>query len=260
MFWRAVVAVVVLVGVVVLASVIFSDDDGDDPVAVESNPPAANAVVGEVSAAFEESVEADQEVREQKVLQDAGELESLLNGFWVRELGREGVAFDPPDGFWYYRSGETEPSCGGEPAESRNAHYCFADGEEHVAFDLDWFQEYLIENPEGATTFLILAHEWGHAVQDSWLESGGADRWERPNQELDADCLAGVFLAQSIREGTIIEEPGDARAIFNWLYEAGAEPSTSPWTEPSSHGTREQRQAAFSDGYTRDTNYCRTTY
>jgi len=256
MIWRGLAVAVLLAVVVVVASLVLGADDGDELAAVPADSPAASAAVGEVSPALEAAAEASRRVRERKVLKDAGELESLLNSFWSRELAAEGIAFDPPDSFWYYQGGDSAPTCGGDAPLARNAYYCRVDGEEHVAFDLDWFQEYLIENPEGATTFLILAHEWGHAVQDSWLESGGGDVWVAPSQELDADCLAGVFLAQSIREGTIIEEPGDERAVFNWLYEVGA----SPWLGPGSHGTKEQRQTAFRAGTLRDTGYCRTVY
>ncbi|MBA2458762.1 MAG: hypothetical protein H0V43_07385 [Gemmatimonadales bacterium] len=82
---------------------------------------------------------------------------------------------------------------------TKNAIHCSHDPEERVAFDMDWFRDYLDKNPGGVTTFLILAHEWGHAVQDTWLESGGDDRWvPKYRRELNADCLAGVFLARSL--------------------------------------------------------------
>ena len=45
-------------------------------------------------------------------------------------------------------------------------------------------------------------------MRDTWLENGGTDVWEPPyRKELNADCLAGVFLSRSIAEGTIVEEP-----------------------------------------------------
>lgn len=224
------------------------------PTEVEPVAPSA-AAVGEVNSVQEEAVESDPTVRMEKVLRDAGAIWELLNRFWTRELAAlYNIPFDPPDSFVYYE-GTNGSSCGGTQYVARNAWYCFADLEEEVSFDLDWFQQYLISQPGGATTFLILAHEWGHAVQDTWLENGGTDIWEPPNKELNADCLAGVFISRSIREGTIIEEPGDAEAIFGWLYEVGG-----PWLEPGSHGTKAERQAAFQNGIQRGTQYCRTVY
>ncbi len=238
--------------------------DGDDgsttseeqQVPIEAQAAAPGEVLGEVGIAQEEEVEAARRARVEKVLNDAAGVEPVLNEFWGRELGRlYGIRFDPPDFFGYYHSVEGS-YCAGERLGANNAFYCPSDLEESVLFDIDWFQQYLETHPGGATTFLILAHEWGHAVQDSWVESGGTDRWVTPNMELNADCLAGVFLSRSIEEGTIIEETGDAEAIFNWLYEAGS----SPWTAPGDHGTREQREAAFRAGIERGTDYCRTVY
>lgn len=193
------------------------------------------------------------------MLTDAGELRNVLDSFWTAELqALYGIQFDPPDDLSYYR-GDNELPCGRETSlnGASNALYCFFDYSERVQFDLDWFQEYLIEHPGGATTFLVLAHEWGHAVQDTWLENGGVDEWSpKHRNELNADCLAGVFLSRSITEGTIIEEVGDADAIFGWLYDAGS----SNWLDPGSHGTKEERQQAFADGYLKGTQHCRTFY
>ncbi len=75
-------------------------------------------------------------------------------------------------------------------------------------------------------------------------------------RELNADCLAGVFLANSVAAGTIILEDGDAEAIASWLWDNGS----GPWFDPGDHGTSDQRTQAFSDGLAGDTDYCRVTY
>jgi len=196
---------------------------------------------------------------EQKVLHDADAVVGPLNDFWTQELRDQyGLQFDTPDDYEYYR-GASNDSCGGLNARAlpNNAYYCPAENDEYVAFDLDWFTSYLDEHPGGATTFLILAHEWGHAVQDTWVEQNpGGDVWNPPYlQELNADCLAGVWMEDSLRRGILIEESGDADAIFGWLWEEGG-----PWFDPGTHGTQEQRQRAFSDGYAYGTDYCRTKY
>jgi uncharacterized protein len=199
-----------------------------------------------------------QQQREMKVIDDARALGALLNQFWTEELQSiYGLDFDSPDRFEYYRGSSNRPCGGFANPRPNNAYYCNPDQDEYVAFDLNWLQGYLADHPGGATTFLIIAHEWGHAVQDTWKEQGGADVWDPPyTQELNADCLAGVFLAASIDDGTVVEEAGDADEIFSWLYEGGS----SPWLTPGDHGTSNQRQAAFSDGYTNDTDYCRQNY
>lgn len=227
-------------------------DNGDDGTVVSPPPPSLPP-----PPPPSPPPPATQEQREAKVLEDAADVESLLNDFWTRELQQlYTLAFDPPDRFETYRGNSNAPCGGQQQAGANNAYYCFPDADEYVAFDLDWFQNYLINHPGGATTFLILAHEWGHAVQDTWKETGGGDTWSPAyRQELNADCLAGVFLSRSIAEGSIIEEAGDADAIYSWLYEVGG-----PWFNPGTHGTQEERITAFNDGVQHGTGYCRMQY
>jgi predicted metalloprotease len=200
-----------------------------------------------------------QEQRVDKVQADAAGLVPLLNDFWTTELQSVyGIAFDPPDRVLYYEPPRWDP-CGSDTQNwTNNAFYCPLDGDEKVEYDLNWFQEYLVRYPGGATTFYILAHEWGHAVQDTWLESGGKDEWTPAyRKELNADCLSGVFIDRSIDDGLIVEEEGDAEAIYTRLFEGG---SKEGWLNPGSHGTSEERQRAFADGFVNGTAYCRTNY
>jgi len=193
-----------------------------------------------------------------RVLNDAAALEGLLNDYWMQELaGLYGLSFDTPDRFEWYQGSSNAPCGGVYESGLQNAYYCFSEGDEYVAFDLDWFTSYLERFPGNATTFLILAHEWGHAVQDTWQEQQpGVDTWSPEyKQELNADCLAGVFLADSVMAGTIVLEDGDAEAIATWFFENGS----GQWFDPGTHGTREERAQAFSDGLAGDTDYCRVT-
>ncbi|MGR7023063.1 neutral zinc metallopeptidase [Geodermatophilus sp. URMC 62] len=196
---------------------------------------------------------------EEQVMRDADQLLPILNRFWVDELNRlYGLSFDTPDRYEYYHT-TGNSSCGSDARQlPQNAYYCPVDQDEYIAFDMDWFASYLPAHPGGATTFLILAHEWGHAVQDTWMEQQPHyDTWNPPyRRELNADCLAGSFLQRQIADGTIIEEEGDANAIFSWLWEEGS----GVWFDPSTHGTRVQRQQAFSEGYLNGTDYCRINY
>ena len=232
-----------------LAILSCNDGDGGTP-PDEGSTPGVTPIL---------SPDSSDSTREAKVLQDATALEPLLDGFWTEELQSVyGYQFDPPDRFEYYSRDGNKPCGNSTFAGKENAYYCSADADEYVAFDLEWFKGYLVDFPQGATTFLILAHEWGHAVQDTWLENGGPDTWEPASrQELNADCLAGVFLSWGISSGNIIEDAGDADAIWSWLYSGGY---NGPWLDPPSHGTGEERRTAFSDGYLRGTDHCRVNY
>jgi predicted metalloprotease len=193
-----------------------------------------------------------------RVLYDAEALQPLLDEFWTEALDETyGLSFDAPDRFEYYVDEGNSP-CGDvyEPGTD-NAYYCAVDGDEYIAFDVDWLSGHLDEHPGDAVTFLVLAHEWGHAVQDTWVEQEpGVDRWEGPAQELNADCLAGVFWDNGVRNGTIIEEEGDGEAVYGFLAAAGS----GTWMDPGDHGTSEQRQLAFSEGYEYGLDHCRVNY
>jgi predicted metalloprotease len=223
----------------------------------ESAEPAGSAGMSPVSLAQPGAVPGGKQRPKERVLTDADALQPILDDFWTRELGAGGLDFDAPDRFEFY-TGDTNSPCGPDQVPgAQNAYYCPVNGDEYIAFDVDWLASYLDEHPGDATTFLVLAHEWGHAVQDSWEEQEpGADSWTGPARELNADCLAGVFWDNGVREGTVIEEMGDADAVFTWLAEGGS----GTWMDPGDHGTAEQRQIAFSDGYANGADYCRTNY
>jgi len=194
-----------------------------------------------------------------RVLEDAAVAQGLLNEFWTQKLAPlYGLAFDTPDRLVAYR-GSNNPLCGGVYwNKAENAYYCDSDNEEYVAFDLNLFTSLLERFPGDATTFSILAHEWGHAVQDTWTEQQpGVDKWSPDyNFELQADCLAGVFLMNALTRETLVAEKSDIEAIFIEKWES----IPGPLHATSDHGTRQQRVEALYAGLTQDTHYCRVTY
>ncbi len=201
--------------------------------------------------------QSDAQKREAKVMQDAAWLRNALNTFWVGELKRlYNIDFEPVVRLHYYRGDGVAPCGGLQQPMPKNAFFCGASRDEHIAFDSDWFENFLVRWPGGATTFLILAHEWGHAVQHAWLKNNGGDVWNPAyRKELNADCLAGAFLAWAYRNGHIKEDSDDADALWNWLYSSG-----SPWLDPKTHGSHEQRVTAFQDGMTTGIHDCRVRY
>lgn len=86
----------------------------------------------------------------------------------------------------------------------------------------------------------ILAHEYGHAVQRQL----GLSQLHRYlfQEELQADCFAGVYTQQAKRRGLLDSE--DATEGYFQSYDSG-----HFQFNPNSHGTREQRAAAYRLGY-----------
>jgi predicted metalloprotease len=202
----------------------------------------------------------DDQWRERKVLNDADGLRPLLDAYWSQELLRiYNIEFISPAKLEFYRS-NGNPPCGSQSLPGiRNAYWCGVPGDYKVAFDLDWFKSLLVGHPGGASTFYILGHEWGHAVQTAWMENfPGNDKWDPPRmRELNADCLSGVFLHDMIKAKKIIMEEDDAQAILDTIFSDGM---GGPWLSPGDHGSKAARQTAFEDGWTLGTDSCRVRY
>ncbi|WFB06852.1 neutral zinc metallopeptidase [Streptomyces sp. LX-29] len=128
------------------------------------------------------------------------------------------------------------PTCGGSPLPDDNAVYC-SDGD-YVAWDMD-----LMRDGHGkgdAWVYLVIAHEWGHAVQNR-LNAGLVS----VARELQADCLAGAVLFGAARDGTLRFEEGDTDELSDALTELA---DATPWTDTSDHGDAGQRISFFNKG------------
>ena len=93
----------------------------------------------------------------------------------------------------------------------------------------------------------IIAHEYGHAVQRQL----GLSRLNRYlfQEELQADCLAGVYARDANRRGLL--DATDLREGYFQSYSSG-----HTQFNPNTHGTRRQRAAAFRLGHDRGFRSC----
>lgn len=129
---------------------------------------------------------------------------------------------------------------GDEPEElvmKYNAFYCPAD--DFVAWSVDYMDMGSIIAGD-VWPYLIVSHEWGHAIQerlDVSLRTVAA--------ELQADCFAGATLQGAITDGTLQWEQGDTEEVKSSLQKMG---DVTPWTNPRDHGDISQRTAAFDQG------------
>ncbi|MEV4391934.1 neutral zinc metallopeptidase [Nonomuraea sp. NPDC049607] len=164
---------------------------------------------------------------------------TLTESFWAEFFDQQGMTYRPIAAFIPY-SGSSGPSCGGEPSVPNNAFYC-PEGH-YIAFDRSWMESLWNDMGDGSV-YVIIPHEFGHAVQ-AQLRTG----FELNVQaELQADCYAGGTLSALVRSGSLQAQPGDEDELLTSL-EAAGDP-TDDWLNPAAHGTAEQRQSAFADGY-----------
>jgi hypothetical protein len=96
--------------------------------------------------------------------------------------------------------------------------------------------------------YLIVAHEWGHAIQarlDSTLVSSA--------YELQADCLGAAAMYGAVADGTLELEPGDDQELIGSLTTLADQ---MPWTMSSDHGDPFERVQWFTQGRNGGVNAC----
>jgi uncharacterized protein len=162
-----------------------------------------------------------------------------VNDFWARHWSEFFTGrYRPPKVWGTYSSATGEgPTCGGRRPAPGNAFYC-ATGEDFLAWDAQLMEKG--SQYGDAWVYLVVAHEWGHAIQyrlDRSLAS--------PAAELQADCFAGAALYGAARDRTLVFEQGDEKEITAALSALADE---TPWTSRGDHGDALQRVQAFGEG------------
>lgn len=175
---------------------------------------------------------------EQEVAAEIKDAESVVNQYWTTHWSEFFTGtYTPPQvvGLYDGRS-PNAPLCGPEKAPPLNAVYCQPD--DFVAWDVQLMTRgYEIGD---SWVYLVVAHEWGHAIQarlDQSLTSQAS--------ELQADCLAGAVLYGSVADRTLVFEEGDVKEIATALTIVSDE---TPWTNVTDHGDPFERIGAFDLG------------
>ena len=88
--------------------------------------------------------------------------------------------------------------------------------------------------------YLVIAHEWGHAIQ-----ARIGDSLTLSAKELQEDCLAGGALFGAASDGDLVLESGDQKEMASALSSLADETS---WTRSADHGDPFERIGAFDQG------------
>lgn len=174
-----------------------------------------------------------------------------IDAFWAAEYPAVwGEAYTTPiiNGPYYVSRGDV-PRCGAplDPASFMgNAFYCGF--EDTIQWDAEGLMAPLYEQYGDFTVALVIAHEWGHAVQQRF----GFDDSRSPTivSELQADCLAGAWTGYVDRGESeiLILEPGDLEEAMAGFLLIGDTLGTAPQGE-GAHGLSFDRLNAFFDGF-----------
>jgi predicted metalloprotease len=144
--------------------------------------------------------------------------------------------YTTPNVVGLYNSRQNPMPCDGSLWTSNNAWYCGST--DSLGFDLRYMEQVFALGD--SFIYLVVAHEWGHAVQARL-----APNLRARQLELQADCFAGAALYGAARDGTLRWDDGDLDEITTSLTRVADE---YPWTNVGDHGSPSQRINAFLTG------------
>lgn len=162
----------------------------------------------------------------------------VVDKYWSRHWSESfpGKYVSPRIVGTYDGSSSSSPFCGSERLPPDNAMYC------RPADFLAWDAGLMARGYKDgdAWPYLVIAHEWGHAIQariGKTLTSTAS--------ELQADCLAGATLFGAVADGDLIFEAGDQKELASALSSLADETS---WTNSADHGDPFERIGSFDQG------------
>jgi len=197
-----------------------------------------------------------------------------LDGYWTAESRQLGVSYTSPDFFLF--SGSTDTSCG-QASAATGPFYCPPD--RAVFLDTAFYDD--LQSRYGSSggplaQMYVVAHEWGHHVQQLQGAFANTDRSGTGASsgsvrvELQADCYAGAWVGDAANtrdaDGETFFEPISRAEINDALSAASAvgddsiQERATGRVDPDSftHGSSEQRQRWFLQGYQRGATACDT--
>ena len=197
-----------------------------------------------------------------------------LDDYWTAESQRLGVSYTSPDFFLF--DGTTDTSCG-QASAATGPFYCPPD--RAIFLDTAFYDD--LQSRYGSSggplaQMYVVAHEWGHHVQQLQGTFAGTDRSGTGASsgsvrvELQADCYAGAWVGDAAdtedANGQTFFEPITRAQIDDALSAASAvgddsiQERSSGRVDPDSftHGSSEQRQDWFIRGYQQGAGSCDT--
>ena len=184
----------------------------------------------------------------------AGNAVADIQQFWTEEMPKQfHRPYRPVSAFYSIDpDGSVAAPCTEDPSDIRgNAFYC--PSRDIVAWDRKNLLPQLQERFGDFLVAMVLAHEWGHAIQK---------RTTLPSDhtivvETQADCYAGAFTAWAIRGNAPhfeITRPDLDRALSGFLL--FRDPLGSDASDRQAHGSGFDRVSAFQDGYEQGVPFC----
>lgn len=219
--------------------------DEDDEV-----PTTSDRQIDEVEDRFEGDGIGDDDEVILAALQD-------VEAYWDTEFEELfGEDFEPVEAFFAYGPDTDSPPCGFPPPsyEEIAANAFFCGGSDIIAWDTTQLIPDLQEQFGDFALGIVMAHEYGHAIQDRVDFDGLTISFEQ-----QADCYAGAW-AQWVREAdpgaenfeVALEDLDTSLAGFLSLRDT----ANTSLLDPAAHGTAFDRVSAFQDGFFNGADKC----
>jgi predicted metalloprotease len=184
----------------------------------------------------------------------AGNAIADIQQFWTDQMPKQfNEQYRPVSGFYSIDpDGSVAAPCTEDPSDIRgNAFYCPA--RDIVAWDRKVLLPRLQEQFGDFLVAMVLAHEWGHAIQK---------RTKLPSDhtivvETQADCYAGAFTDWVLKGNAPhfeISRPDLDRALSGFLL--FRDPLGSAASDRQAHGSGFDRVSAFQDGTEKGVSFC----
>ena len=197
-----------------------------------------------------------------------------LDAYWTSEARSLGISYTSPEFFLFQDS--TDTSCG-QASAATGPFYCPPD--RAVFLDTAFYDD--LQSQYGSSggplaQMYVVAHEWGHHVQQLQGSFANTDRSGTGASsgsvrvELQADCYAGAWVGDAATtkdaNGETFFEPITRSQITDALSAASAvgddsiQERATGRVDPDSftHGSSEQRQRWFLRGYQQGATSCDT--
>jgi predicted metalloprotease len=176
-----------------------------------------------------------------------------LQAYWGKEFPQlYGKDYEPVKGGFYAvipSSGDLPPCASAADEISGNAFYCAT--KDVVAWDAEGLLPELKDKYGDFVIPVVLAHEWGHAVQ------GRSDFTARTvTKELQADCFAGAWAKHAKDDGVFKVTAADLDTALAGILDLRDTPGTSN-IDPNAHGSGFDRVSAFQDGFESGPEKCK---
>ena len=178
-----------------------------------------------------------------------------VDRYWTDQFAAAGLG-EPRVSYAWIPDGMTAADvCGAQSPADQVAAYCPNDDTIYISqqFATDIYEGTLDSSLPGSSqgygsthgdfaVAYIVAHEYAHQVQD---ELGLFDRQDVPTMdfELQADCYAGTWARSESDAGRL--EDGDEQEALDAALAVG----DFDESDPAHHGTPEQRESAWRDGF-----------